>query len=136
MKYILLTISLILGANTVAADKNCKLSFASGRSADTDVIIRENSFKTEVIFMSKYTTTVFECSDNAVVDEYECYGFLKPPGNSPVQLNIQSTNEGDLVTLIALNMFFLNQFTSDGWKALDKESRRFSVDVYNIDSCN
>ena len=53
--------------------------------------------------MTKYFTKVYNCTD-AIVDEYECFGFHDKPFEAPMQLNVGDTKAGATVVAATLNL--------------------------------
>ena len=140
MKYLttalafLMTLSTQAGAGNVSCE--IKSNFKYADPDDTDqLIIRTNSLNTQAILMSKYHTQVYNCIP-AIVDEYECYGFLGKPFEAPTQLNISETKAGSIVVTTTLNLGFLGAYAADNYKASDHITRRFSMDTYIIKSCD
>ena len=120
-----------------AADISCVLSsnYKNAAADDTDqLIIRSNDLNIRAILMTKYSTTVYSCTE-AIIDDYECYGFLEKPFEAPTQLNVGDTKAGSTVIRTTLNLGFLKAYAADDYKASDRSTRRFSIDSYTIKSC-
>ena len=139
MKRIALGLALLMTVGTPAtsADTVCALSSSvtSSTSEDPDkLIIRRNDLNIKAILMTKYFTKVYNCTD-AIVDEYECFGFHDKPFEAPMQLNVGDTKAGATVVAATLNLGFLGAYAAGGYTPSDYITRRFSIDSYTIESC-
>ena len=111
MKIIALVLAFLMAVGTPAmsADTVCTLS-SSVKSSTADnpdkLIIRRNDLNIKAILMTKYFTKVYNCTD-AIVDEYECFGFHDKPFEAPMQLNVGDTKAGATVVAATLNLGFL-----------------------------
>ena len=139
MKIIALVSAFLIAVGTPAmsADTVCALSSSvmSSTSDDPDkLIIRRNDLNIKAILMTKYFTKVYNCTD-AIVDEYECFGFHDKPFEAPMQLNVGDTKAGATVVAATLNLGFLGAYAAGGYTPSDYITRRFSIDSYRIESC-
>ena len=139
MKCIALGLSLLVTVGTSAnsADTVCALSSSvlSSTSDDPDkLIIRRNDLNIKAILMTKYSTKMYNCTD-AIVDEYECFGFHDKPFEAPTQLNVGDTKAGAMVVAATLDLGFLGAYAAGGYTPSDYITRRFSIDSYTIESC-
>jgi hypothetical protein len=133
-----LVIVAALAANPSYADISCRLSLGDDYSAsanEAELLIRNSSFKTEAVLITRFGTKVFNCVD-AIVDEYECYGFAGRIG-TPTQLNVigHGMQTGTVVVHASLNLLFLQQYASDNYESSNLETRRFSIDTYTVERC-
>ena len=134
---VLSAILMTLGTSATSADTVCTLSSSvtSSTSDDPDkLIIRRNDLNIKAILMTKYFTKVYNCTD-AIVDEYECFGFHDKPFEAPMQLNVGDTKAGATVIAATLNLGFLGAYAAGGYTPSDYITRRFSIDSYTIESC-
>ena len=139
MKIVALVLAflLTLGTPATSADTVCSLSSSVTSSAADDpdkLIIRRNDLNIKAILMTKYFTKVYNCTD-AIVDEYECFGFHDKPFEAPMQLNVGDTKAGATVVAATLNLGFLGAYAAGGYTPSDYVTRRFSIDSYTIESC-
>ena len=139
MKIVALVLAflLTLGTPATSADTVCSLSSSVTSSAADDpdkLIIRRNDLNIKAILMTKYFTKVYNCTD-AIVDEYECFGFHDKPFEAPMQLNVGDTKAGATVIAATLNLGFLGAYAAGGYTPSDYITRRFSIDSYTIESC-
>ena len=139
MKIIALVLAFLMAVGTPAmsADTVCTLSSGvmSSTSDDPDkLIIRRNDLNIKAILMTKYFTKVYNCTD-AIVDEYECFGFHDKPFEAPMQLNVGDTKAGATVIAATLNLGFLGAYAAGGYTPSDYVTRRFTIDSYTIESC-
>jgi len=134
---ILLAFLMMIGSQVSAGDISCMLS-SNYKYSDPDdtnqLIIRTNSLNTRAVLMTKYFTKTYNCVD-AIIDEYECFGFHDKPFEAPIQLNISDTNAGATVVSTTLNLGFLGAYAAGDYTASDYITRRFSIDSYTIKSC-
>ena len=134
---VLPAILMTLGTPATSADTVCTLSSSvtSSTSDDADkLIIRRNDLNIKAILMTKYFTKVYNCTD-AIVDEYECFGFHDKPFEAPMQLNVGDTKAGATVIAATLNLGFLGAYAAGGYTPSDYVTRRFTIDSYTIESC-
>lgn len=134
---ILLAFLVTVGTPAMSADTVCTLSTSvtSSTSDDPDkLIIRRNDLNIRAILMTKYSTKMYNCTD-AIVDEYECFGFHDKPFEAPMQLNVGDTKAGATVVAATLNLRFLRAYAAGGYTPSDYITRRFSIDSYMIESC-
>jgi len=139
MKHLAIALAflLTLGTPATSADTVCTLSSGVNSSAADDpdkLIIRRNDLNIKAILMTKYSTKMYNCTD-AIVDEYECFGFHDKPFEAPMQLNVGDTKAGATVVSATLNLGFLGAYAADGYTPSDYITRRFSIDSYTIESC-
>ena len=139
MKIVALVLAFLMAVGTPAtsADTVCTLSSSvtSSTSDDADkLIIRRNDLNIKAILMTKYFTKVYNCTD-AIVDEYECFGFHDKPFEAPMQLNVGDTKAGSTVLAATLNLGFLGAYAAGGYTPTDYITRRFTIDSYTIESC-
>ena len=139
MKIIGLVLAFLMAVGTPAmsADTVCTLSSSvtSSTADDPDkLIIRRNDLNIKAILMTKYSTKMYNCTD-AIVDEYECFGFHDKPFEAPMQLNVGDTKAGATVVAATLNLGFLGAYAAGGYTPSDYITRRFSIDSYMIESC-
>ena len=139
MKIVALVLAFLMAVGTPAtsADTVCTLSSSvtSSTSDDADkLIIRRNDLNIKAILMTKYSTKMYNCTD-AIVDEYECFGFHDKPFEAPMQLNVGDTKAGATVVAATLNLGFLGAYAAGGYTPSDYITRRFSIDSYTIESC-
>ena len=134
---LLLAFLMTLGTSANSADTVCALSSSvlSSTSDDPDkLIIRRNDLNIKAILMSKYSIKMYNCTD-AIVDEYECFGFHDKPFEAPMQLNVGDTKAGATVVAATLDLGFLGAYAAGGYTPSDYTTRRFSIDSYTIESC-
>ena len=134
---ILISFLLTVGTPATSADTVCTLSSSVNSSAADDpdkLIIRRNDLNIKAILMTKYSTKMYNCT-NAIVDEYECFGFHDKPFEAPMQLNVGDTKAGATVVAATLNLGFLGAYAAGGYTPSDYITRRFSIDSYTIESC-
>ena len=139
MKIIGLVLAFLMAVGTPAmsADTVCTLSSSVNSSTADDpdkLIIRRNDLNIKAILMTKYSTKMYNCTD-AIVDEYECFGFHDKPFEAPMQLNVGDTKAGGTVVASTLNLGFLGAYAAGGYTPSDYITRRFSIDSYMIESC-
>ena len=139
MKIIALVLAFLIAVGTPAtsADTVCALSSSvtSSTSDDPDkLIIRRNDLNIKAILMTKYFTKVYNCTD-AIMDEYECFGFHEKPFEAPMQLNVGDTKAGATVVAATLNPGFLGAYAAGGYAPSDYITRRFTIESYTIESC-
>ena len=139
MKIVALVLAFLMAVGTpvTSADTVCTLSSSvtSSTSDDADkLIIRRNDLNIKAILMTKYFTKVYNCTD-AIVDEYECFGFHDKPFEAPMQLNVGDTKAGATLVAAALNLGFLGAYAAGGYTPSDYVTRRFTIDSYTIESC-
>ena len=139
MKILALVLAFLmtLGTPATSADTVCALSSSvtSSTSDDPDkLVIRRNDLNIKAILMTKYFTKVYNCTD-AIVDEYECFGFQDKPFEAPMQLNVGDTKAGATVIAATLNLGFLGAYAAGGYTPSDYITRRFSIDSYTMESC-
>ena len=139
MKIVALVLAFLmtLGTPATSADTVCTLSSSvtSSTSDDADkLIIRGNDLNIKAILMTKYFTKVYNCTD-AIVDEYECFGFHDKPFEAPMQLNVGDTKAGATLVAATLNLGFLGAYAAGGYTPSDYVTRRFTIDSYTIESC-
>ena len=134
---LLLAFLMTLGTSANSADTVCALSSSvtSSTSDDPDkLIIRRNDLNIRAILITKHSTKMYNCTD-AIVDEYECFGFHDKPFEAPMQLNVGDTKAGATVVAATLNIGFLGAYAAGGYTPSDYSTRRFSIDSYTIESC-
>ena len=134
---VLLAFLLTVGTSATSADTVCILSSSVNSSAADDpdkLVIRRNDLNIKAILMTKYFTKVYNCTD-AIVDEYECFGFHDKPFEAPMQLNVGDTKAGATVVAATLNLGFLGAYAAGGYTPSDYVTRRFTIDSYTIESC-
>ena len=139
MKIIALVLAFLIAVGTPAtsADTVCTLFSSVNNSTADDpdkLIIRRNDLNIKAILMTKYSTKMYNCTD-AIVDEYECFGFQDKPFEAPMQLNVGDTKAGAKVVAATLNLGFLGAYAAGGYTPSDYITRRFSIDSYTIESC-
>ena len=139
MKIVALVLAFLMAVGTpvTSADTVCTLSSSvtSSTSDDADkLIIRRNDLNIKAILMTKYFTKVYNCTD-AIVDEYECFGFHDKPFEAPMQLNVGDTKAGATLVAATLNLGFLGAYAAGGYTPSDYVTRRFTIDSYTIESC-
>ena len=139
MKIVALVLAFLMAVGTPAtsADTVCALSSSVNSSTSDDpdkLIIRRNDLNIKAILMTKYSTKMYNCTD-AIVDEYECFGFHDKPFEAPMQLNVGDTKAGATVIAATLNLGFLGAYAAGGYTPSDYITRRFSIDSYTIESC-
>ena len=139
MKIVALVLAFLMAVGTPAtsADTVCALSSSVNSSTSDDpdkLIIRRNDLNIKAILMTKYFTKVYNCTD-AIVDEYECFGFHDKPFEAPMQLNVGDTKAGATLVAAALNLGFLGAYAAGGYTPSDYVTRRFTIDSYTIESC-
>ena len=125
-------------AGTASAEVRCSLVSRMGEPDEMqgpDFIFREGVSGAEAVYLSEWHGALVLKCHNAIVDEFECYGFFGAPGEAPIQLNIAGFEGGQAVVLTALNLLFMNTYLSAGAEPVDKTTRRFSVDHYRIAEC-
>ena len=139
MKIVALVLAFLMAVGTPAtsADTVCTLSSSVNSSTSDDpdkLIIRRNDLNIKAILMTKYFTKVYNCTD-AIVDEYECFGFHYKPFEAPMQLNVGDTKAGATLVAATLNLGFLGAYAAGGYTPSDYVTRRFTIDSYTIESC-
>ena len=139
MKIVALVLAFLmtLGTPAMSADTVCTLSSSVNSSTSDDpdkLIIRRNDLNIKAILMTKYSTKMYNCTD-AIVDEYECFGFHDKPFEAPMQLNVGDTKAGATVVAATLNLGFLGAYAAGGYTPSDYVTRRFTIDSYTIESC-
>ena len=139
MKFIC-AVFLLLGANAAWADFSCKLSSNNKYSSledEDELLIRSRTLNTKAILITKYGPKVFNCVD-AILHEYECYGFMEKPFEAPMQLNVigDGMHAGTEVIHTVLNLGFLGEYSSNRYVPSDFETRRFSIDTYTVKHCD
>ena len=139
MKIVALVLAFLmtLGTPATSADTVCTLSSSVNSSTSDDpdkLIISRNDLNIKAILMTKYSTKMYNCTD-AIVDEYECFGFHDKPFEAPMQLNVGDTKAGATVVAATLNLGFLGAYAAGGYTPSDYVTRRFTIDSYTIESC-